>query len=192
MEPSRRNNPTAIQTGWIPRSGIHACRRTRRLLRNHRPGMMQPDIGGPAQPLQGIGFAIVSIGAQDCSGAAGQSGAHLRQGGERAGPRTHGDAPVAVPEWVPTVRVPPEVVPVLGLWFWGNTALELRWQNERLELRNLNSNEMSDAFELRGERLVGMSGYHRGETLHVRPTHLECATFVYTRTPYDPAAPIPG
>ena len=22
--------------------------------------------------------------------------------------------------------------------------------------------------------------------------HLECATFVYTRTPYDPGAPIPG
>jgi hypothetical protein len=23
-------------------------------------------------------------------------------------------------------------------------------------------------------------------------SHLECATFVYTRTPYDPQAPIPG
>jgi CubicO group peptidase (beta-lactamase class C family) len=103
-----------------------------------------------------------------------------------------GDEPVAVPEWVPTERVPPEVVPVLGLWFWGNTALELRWQNERLELRNLNSNEVSDAFELWDGRLIGVSGYHRGETLHVRPTHLECATFVYTRTPYDPEAPIPG
>ena len=47
-------------------------------------------------------------------------------------------------------------------------------------------------------RLVGVSGYHRGETLvvHRRPDgsvgHLECATFVYTRTPYDPDAPIPG
>jgi hypothetical protein len=98
-----------------------------------------------------------------------------------------------VPAWVPTVRVPDPVAPILGLWFWGNTAGELRWQNERLELRALNSAEVADAFELRDDgRLVGVSGYHRGETLHVRPTHLECATFIYTRTPYDPEAPIPG
>lgn len=97
-----------------------------------------------------------------------------------------------LPAWVPTERVPDEVVPVLGVWFWGNTALEMRWQNGRLEMRPLNSAEVSDAFELRDGRLVGVSGYHRGETLLVRPTHVECATFVYTRTPYDPAAPVPG
>jgi len=98
----------------------------------------------------------------------------------------------SVPAWVPTGRVPDEVAPILGVWFWGNTAGELRWQNDRLELRGLNSAEVADAFELRDGRLVGVSGYHRGETLHVRPTHLECATFIYTRTPYDPKAPIPG
>ena len=97
-----------------------------------------------------------------------------------------------VPTWVPTERVPEEAAPVLGLWFWGNTAVEFRWQNERLELRLLNTVEVSDAFELRDGCFVGVSGYHRGETLQVRPTHLECATFVYTRTPYDPRAPIPG
>ena len=97
-----------------------------------------------------------------------------------------------VPAWEPTQRVPAEVLPTLGVWFWGNTALELRWQNERLELRELNSATVSDAFELRGDLIVGVSGYHRGEVLHVRPSHLECATFVYTRTAYDPAAPVPG
>ena len=94
--------------------------------------------------------------------------------------------------WVPTERVPDEVLPTLGVWFWGNTALELRWQNERLELRMLNGRDVTDAFELRDGRLVGVSGYHRGETLHVSRHHLECATFVFTRTPYDPDAPIPG
>jgi len=98
----------------------------------------------------------------------------------------------AVPSWVPTERVPDGVLPTLGVWFWGNTALELRWQNDRLELRGLNSDAVTDVFELRDGRLVGVSGYHRGETLHVRPMHLECATFVYTRTPYDAGAPIPG
>ncbi|MGI8577351.1 MAG: DUF7586 domain-containing protein [Nocardioidaceae bacterium] len=48
------------------------------------------------------------------------------------------------------------------------------------------------------DTFVGISGYHTGETLRVvrRPegpvSHLECATFVYTRPPYDPDAPIPG
>ena len=42
------------------------------------------------------------------------------------------------------------------------------------------------------------AGYHHGETLRaVRNddgsiNHLVCATFVYTRVPYDKAAPIPG
>lgn len=103
-----------------------------------------------------------------------------------------------VEPWVPTERVPEVVAPLLGLWFWGNSALELRWHNETLHLRSLALAELSDVFELRGDRFVGSWGYHRGETLDVvrRPdgsvSHLECATFVYTRTPYDPQAPIPG
>jgi hypothetical protein len=46
--------------------------------------------------------------------------------------------------------------------------------------------------------LVGTRGYHHGEQLEVvrdgrgDVRHLVCATFVYTRTPYDPDAPIPG
>ena len=48
------------------------------------------------------------------------------------------------------------------------------------------------------DRIVGTAGYHRGETLHVHRredgsvSHLVCATFVYTRIPYDPDVPIPG
>jgi hypothetical protein len=46
--------------------------------------------------------------------------------------------------------------------------------------------------------LVGTRGYHHGERLEVvraasgSLSHLVCATFVYTRTPYDPAVPVPG
>ena len=53
-------------------------------------------------------------------------------------------------------------------------------------------------FEVRGDRIVGTEGYHRGETLHVHRradgsvSHLVCATFVYTRIPYDPDVPIPA
>jgi CubicO group peptidase (beta-lactamase class C family) len=106
--------------------------------------------------------------------------------------------PGPVQPWRPTQTVPPPVVPVLGVWFWGNTAVELRWHNDELQLRDLRSAELSDTFELRGDRLVGTSGYHRGETLHVvrrddgSVSHLDCATFIYTRVPYDPSTPIPG
>ena len=49
-----------------------------------------------------------------------------------------------------------------------------------------------------GDTYLGTRGYLAGETLRVVRTedgavsHIEVATFVYTRTPYDPAAPIPG
>jgi len=49
-----------------------------------------------------------------------------------------------------------------------------------------------------GDHFVGTSGYLEGEALRVvrrddgSASHIEVATFVYTRTPYDPGAPIPG
>ncbi len=49
---------------------------------------------------------------------------------------------------------------------------------------------MDEQFERRDDRIVGVAGYHHGETLHVvrredgSVDHLECATFVYTREPY--------
>ncbi|MCD4535382.1 beta-lactamase family protein [Nocardioides sp. cx-169] len=100
--------------------------------------------------------------------------------------------------WVPSRAVPDVVGELLGLWFWGNSAQELRWHNDTLHLRSLAAGELTDVFEVRDDRIVGVAGYHRGETVEVvrRPDgsvcHLVCATFVYTRTPYDPQAPIPG
>ena len=100
--------------------------------------------------------------------------------------------------WVPTTEVPAEVADLLGIWFWGNSAQELRWHNDALELHSMALQARQEVFALDEGRLVGVDGYHRGETLHVvrRPdgsvSHLECATFVYTRTPYDPAVPVPG
>ncbi len=109
------------------------------------------------------------------------------------------DDPVAPAEpWKPSDHVPEPARDLLGLWFWGHTATELRWSNDRLELRSLVRPEGVDRFELSGPRIVGTEGYHRGEELHVvrngdgSISHLEVATFVYTKAPYDPAAPIPG
>ena len=88
---------------------------------------------------------------------------------------------------------------VPGVWFWGNTAYDVRWHNDGLELRAMaRGNVVTDRFEVVDGTLVGVTGYHRGERLDVvrRPDgtirNLECATFVYTRVPYDPEVEIPG
>jgi hypothetical protein len=53
-------------------------------------------------------------------------------------------------------------------------------------------------FARRGDGWVGLEGYYAGETLTVRrdssgrPVQLDVASFVLTRTPYDPAADLPG
>jgi CubicO group peptidase (beta-lactamase class C family) len=116
-----------------------------------------------------------------------------------------GERPVPPVEevWVPTPAVPDDAAPLLGAWFWGNTALGFEWRalqdgRGRLEVRSLRTGALEDAFERRDGVWIGVSGYHRGERLDVvrradgSVGHLECATFVYTRTPYDPDAPIPG
>ena len=91
--------------------------------------------------------------------------------------------------WVPSVDVPDRAAELLGLWFWGNSALEIRWHNGLLDVRTLAPPELSDRFALTADRIVGVEGYLLGETMtvHRHPDgsvdHLECATFVYTRHP---------
>jgi CubicO group peptidase (beta-lactamase class C family) len=102
--------------------------------------------------------------------------------------------PGAMPPWVPTTSVPNWAAELLGYWHWGNSAYEVRWHNERLEWRDLARGAVAEQFGLHqgrgGDRIVGLAGYHHGETLDVvrrddgSIDHLECATFVYTREPY--------
>lgn len=98
--------------------------------------------------------------------------------------------------WRPTAEVPAVLDGALGVWHWGNTAYVVGLDGGLLVMSQNGS--VAHRFELRDDELVGTSGYHAGETLHVvrrddgTVSHLECATFIYTRTPYDPQAPIPG
>ncbi|HWJ07750.1 MAG TPA: serine hydrolase domain-containing protein [Nocardioides sp.] len=110
---------------------------------------------------------------------------------------------VAAPDdgpWAPSARpLPAEVEELLGLWFWGNTGLAFEWTGGELVARDLRTAELHERFVAVDGSFVGAEGYHRGERLLVRRDgdsgavrSLECATFVYTRTPYDPAVTIPG
>ncbi len=107
--------------------------------------------------------------------------------------------PTVVPEWRPSPGVPAAVADVLGVWHWGNTAYGFAWDGREVVVSALGNGVVSHRFAPAADGgLVGTDGYHHGERLHVvrdddgTVNHLACATFVYTRAPYDPSAPIPG
>lgn len=99
--------------------------------------------------------------------------------------------------WTPSPHpVPDEVAALLGVWFWGHTAFGFEWIDGSLVARDLRTGELHERFVGDDQGFVGAEGYHRGERLvrHVTDgvASLECATFVYTRVPYDRRVTIPG
>lgn len=106
----------------------------------------------------------------------------------------------SLPEpWLPSTQLPDLVHGLLGLWHWGNMAVTMSHEDGALVVRSLGGADAWTTFSLRDDqRIVGATGYFAGETLTaVRRAdgsvgHLECATFIFTRVPYDPEAPVPG
>jgi CubicO group peptidase (beta-lactamase class C family) len=87
---------------------------------------------------------------------------------------------------------------LVGDWYWGTTGYDLRLASDGHLV-------LGEPGKLRGTRLrptesgwVGLDGYFEGEPLSVlrdaegRPSHLDLGSFRLSRTPYDPAADIPG
>jgi CubicO group peptidase (beta-lactamase class C family) len=90
------------------------------------------------------------------------------------------------------------VLELVGDWYWGTTGYDLRLAADGHLL-------LGEPGKLRGTRLrptetgwIGLDGYFEGEPLSVlrdaegRPSHLDLGSFRLSRTPYDPAADIPG
>lgn len=104
--------------------------------------------------------------------------------------------PTIAPAWTPSPAPPTELAGVPGVWHWGNTPIVFAM--EGVELVGRRGGVELYRFAVADGRVVGRSGYHAGEELHVvrradgSVGHLDIATFVYTREPYDPEAPIPG
>jgi CubicO group peptidase (beta-lactamase class C family) len=101
------------------------------------------------------------------------------------------------------VSTPPVAAPgspardLAGSWYWGNVPAELVPSAKGAIVVVFGENQTR--LERIGDDVYrGLNGYWAGETLRVhrdtdgRPRHLEVVTFVLTRTPYDPHAPIPG
>jgi CubicO group peptidase (beta-lactamase class C family) len=99
-----------------------------------------------------------------------------------------------VPEpWRPS----PSPVPLdqLGVWFWGPAPYVLRALPGGLLHLGPSPDRPGRAsrFVLGGDEVWrGLDGYFAGERLLLADDHLDLGTFVFTRSPYDPDAPVPG
>jgi len=96
-------------------------------------------------------------------------------------------------EWRP--EPPPVPLEQLGVWFWGPGPYLLRAVAGGLLHLGPVPGRGGRASRFRRAAdgaWVGLDGYYAGETLRIADDHLNLGTFVFTRTPYDPDAPVPG
>jgi CubicO group peptidase (beta-lactamase class C family) len=89
---------------------------------------------------------------------------------------------------------------LLGTWYWGPVEYSMRvMADASIELQGVPAGNRDCKFRPAGDgTYIGESGYFDGErlVLHRRAdesiSHLDIASFVFTRIPYDPSADIPG
>ncbi|WP_347058322.1 serine hydrolase domain-containing protein [Blastococcus sp. HT6-30] len=104
-----------------------------------------------------------------------------------------GAEPRVVEPWAPSPS--PVSLETLGVWFWGPAPYVLRAvAGGLLHLGPLPGRSgRASRFTRRDDGTwLGLDGYFAGETLRIADDHLDLDTFVFTRTPYDPQAPVPG
>ena len=190
------------------------------LDRAYTPRASSPEDGTRSQ--HGLGFQVFAGGSGTLAGHTGSMPGFLatvlvdrkrRTGGVVLANATTGYSPAAIvtelldelerceptiaEPWLPSAGVPEALTGVPGVWHWGNTPVVFSMAGA--ELVGYRNGVEAYRFGVGVDgRIVGRTGYHAGEEMHVvrRPDgsvrYLDVATFIYTRTPYDPEAPIPG
>lgn len=106
--------------------------------------------------------------------------------------------PRMAPLWRPE-PVDGEMLELVGLWHWGPRPVLVRLAAGELEIEPVGGKGRASRFSpIEDGRYVGRDGYYAGEHLHVvrnpdgSVRQLDLASFIFTRTPYDPAADVPG
>ncbi len=106
--------------------------------------------------------------------------------------------PYACTEWIPAT-VDQGMLDMLGSWFWGPALFTLRLSGDVLELAVTGGDGRGMRFKPDGNGgWTGIDGYQAGEPLTPvtgpdgSVIALNIGSFIYTRTPYDQAAPVPG
>lgn len=102
------------------------------------------------------------------------------------------------PRWKPLSEVDQALLALTGLWYWGPRPYVLRLLADRgVELAPVSASGRASRFRAEPDGTwTGLDGYYLGETLRVVrgpddvADHLDLGTFVFTREPYDPGAPL--
>ncbi|GAA4408049.1 serine hydrolase domain-containing protein [Fodinibacter luteus] len=87
---------------------------------------------------------------------------------------------------------------LVGTWHWGPAVEVATVVGEHLVLGEPGAGRGSRFRRVGGDVWEGLDGYHAGEPLRVvrrrdgSVSHLDLASFRFTRTPYDPTADVPG
>ncbi|MCM1965540.1 MULTISPECIES: serine hydrolase [unclassified Streptomyces] len=111
------------------------------------------------------------------------------------------EAEPRIPEpWRPLREADPVALELCGPWYWGTSAQAVRLTYDgSLELGPVGGSGRSARFRPEPDgSWTGLGGYYAGESLRAvrRPdgsvSHLDLGSFVFTREPYDPQAPVPG
>lgn len=90
-----------------------------------------------------------------------------------------------------------DVRELLGPWYWGPAPYLLRADGADLALEPVGELGRPCRFRRTPAGWVGLDDYYAGEPLEVRRTpagepYLDLASFRFSRSPYDPAADVPG
>jgi CubicO group peptidase (beta-lactamase class C family) len=107
--------------------------------------------------------------------------------------------PPVAPEWVPAAAADGDL-DLAGSWYWGPAQFILGLTADGgIELELTGPHRGRFRFRRDGEgRWTGLDGYYAGEPLvplrgpDGRVRALDLASLIFTRTPYDPQAPVPG
>ncbi|MFF8261043.1 serine hydrolase domain-containing protein [Streptomyces virginiae] len=111
------------------------------------------------------------------------------------------DAEPPIPRpWRPFQEADQVPLDVCGPWYWGTSAQVVRLiADGSLELAPVGGTGRTARFRAEADgSWTGLSGYYAGETLRAvrredgSVSHLDLASFVFTREPYDAGAPVPG
>lgn len=186
--------PATVDDGdtWVMGTGLglQLFRRNGKRLAGHTgsmPGFLATTLIDPATGTGALAMANTTSGPA----IAGLVGDLINTADERE--------PVMPTVWQ-SAPTDPGLLALTGLWHWGPTPFHLRVRgSDTLHLGPAAGAGRASRFRpLNTDRWLGLDGYYAGETLRVhrdgdgRPRYLDLATFVFTRTPYDPATPIPG
>jgi CubicO group peptidase (beta-lactamase class C family) len=169
--------------------GLQLFRRDGRLLFGHggsMPGFVAAMCVSPADGIGGIALANATSGPD-----VGMIAADLVRIVAEHEPRLPA-------RWKPLPEVDQALLELTGPWYWGPRAYVLRLLADRaLELSPVGGRGRASRFRAEADGTwTGLDGYYLGETLRVirgaggAADHLDLATFVFTRQPYDPGGPL--